>query len=65
MLCLSRRFGESLVIGDDIRITIISGRDGQIRLGIEAPAHVAVDRAEIRARKIANPRNEVTTHASN
>ncbi|SOS36030.1 hypothetical protein CFBP6411_04673 [Pseudomonas syringae group genomosp. 3] len=34
MLCLSRRVGESIVIGDNIKITVISGRDGKIRLGI-------------------------------
>ena len=59
MLCLTRRFGESIVIGDGIVVTVISARDGQIRLGIEAPANVAVDRAEIRQRKIDNPRTEV------
>lgn len=65
MLCLTRRFGESIVIGDGIVVTVISARDGQIRLGIEAPAHVAVDRSEIRLRKIANPRTEVANHAGN
>ncbi|MDY7560179.1 carbon storage regulator [Pseudomonas sp. CCC3.2] len=59
MLCLSRRFGESIVIGDGIKVTVISARDGQVRLGIEAPANVAVDRSEIRERKISNPRAEV------
>ncbi|MEE5136173.1 carbon storage regulator [Pseudomonas alliivorans] len=62
MLCLSRRFGESILIGDDIRVTIISGRDGQIRLGIDAPAEMAVDRSEIRTAKLANPRTEDSRH---
>ncbi|MGQ3824235.1 carbon storage regulator [Pseudomonas alliivorans] len=64
MLCLSRRFGESILIGDDIRVTIISGRDGQIRLGIDAPAELAVDRSEIRAAKLANPRTGSDRHAT-
>ena len=55
MLCLSRRVGESIVIGDNIKITVISGRDGQIRLGIDAPVELAVDRSEVRAAKLATP----------
>ncbi len=64
MLCLSRRFGESIVIGDNIKITVISGRDGQIRLGIDAPAELAVDRSEIRTAKLANPRTGSYRHAT-
>ncbi|MBM0211842.1 carbon storage regulator [Pseudomonas syringae group genomosp. 3] len=64
MLILTRRFGEAIVIGDDIRVTIISGRDGQIRLGIDAPAELAVDRSEIRTAKLANPRNGSDRHAA-
>ncbi|MEE4947042.1 carbon storage regulator [Pseudomonas alliivorans] len=64
MLILTRRFGESIVIGNDIKITVISGRDGQIRLGIDAPAELAVDRSEIRADKLANPRNGSDRHAA-
>lgn len=65
MLILTRRFGESIVIGDGITVTIISARDGQIRLGIDAPADVAVDRSELRLRKLANPRPVEVAHASN
>ncbi|POQ03663.1 carbon storage regulator [Pseudomonas syringae] len=64
MLCLTRRFGESIVIGNNIKITVISGRDGQIRLGIDAPAELAVDRSEIRAAKLANPRTGSDRHAA-
>ncbi|RMR32225.1 putative Carbon storage regulator [Pseudomonas syringae pv. coriandricola] len=64
MLCLTRRFGESIIIGNDIKITVISGRDGQIRLGIDAPAELAVDRSEIRTAKLVNPRNEDSRHVS-
>lgn len=63
MLCLTRRFGESIVIGDGITVTVISTRDGQVRLGIDAPADVAVDRAEVRTAKLANPRQEGRRHA--
>ncbi|EPF68302.1 carbon storage regulator [Pseudomonas syringae] len=54
MLCLSRRVGESIVIGDNIKITVISGRDGKIRLGIDAPVEMAVDRSEVRTAKLAS-----------
>lgn len=64
MLCLTRRFGESIVIGDNIKITVISGRDGQIRLGIDAPADLAVDRSEIRTAKLSNPRTGSDRHAA-
>lgn len=52
MLVLTRRLGETLVIGDEIRITILGVSGNQIRMGIEAPKHVAVDREEIRTRKM-------------
>lgn len=51
MLVLSRRLGEVLKIGDDIEVTILGINCNQVRLGVAAPKHVAVDRAEIRARK--------------
>lgn len=48
MLVLSRRQGEQIVIGDDIVITVVDVRPDAVRLGIEAPRHVAVNRAELR-----------------
>lgn len=47
MLILTRKSGEGLFIGDDIRITILEIRGKQIRLGIEAPTSVVVLREEI------------------
>jgi carbon storage regulator len=47
MLILSRRAGESLTIGDDIVVTIVSINGNQIRLGIAAPREVRVLREEI------------------
>lgn len=47
MLVLSRRAGESIVIGNDVVITILEVRGGQIRLGVDAPRNLAVHRAEI------------------
>jgi carbon storage regulator len=53
MLILMRRFGESIVIEDKIIVTPIGLRDGEVRLAIEAPSSVSVDRSELRLRKIA------------
>jgi carbon storage regulator len=47
MLVLSRRVGESLVIGDDITVTVIEVRGDTVRLGVDAPRHVRVHRAEV------------------
>ena len=47
MLILTRRIGESLKIGDDIRVTMLGVRGNQIRMGIHAPADVPVYRQEI------------------
>lgn len=50
-LILTRRLGESIMIGDDIVVTIFGIKGAQVRLGVTAPPDVAVDREEIRARK--------------
>ncbi len=47
MLVLTRKAGESIVIGNDVVITVLEIRGGQIRIGIDAPREVAVHRAEI------------------
>ena len=51
MLVLSRRAGERLIIGDDIVVTVREIRQDQVKLCIEAPRDVAVDREEIRKLK--------------
>ena len=50
MLVLTRRCGESVTIGPDIRVVVLGVRSGQVRLGIEAPPAVAVHREEVYAR---------------
>ncbi|MFC6288156.1 carbon storage regulator CsrA [Nocardioides sp. GCM10027113] len=49
MLVLSRRAGESVVIGDDVTISILEVRGDVVRVGISAPRSVAVHRAELLA----------------
>ena len=46
MLVLSRRQGEEVVIGDNIRLTVVAIRGTQVRLGITAPPGVAIQREE-------------------
>lgn len=52
MLVLSRRADESLFIGDDIKITVLDIRGGQVRIGITAPDSVKVHREEVYQRII-------------
>jgi carbon storage regulator len=47
MLVLSRRVGESIVIGDDVVVTVLEVRGDVIRIGVDAPRSVAVNRAEL------------------
>jgi carbon storage regulator len=47
MLVLSRRLGENIRIGDDIKVIVLDVRGGQVKLGIEAPTCVQVHRQEI------------------
>ncbi len=48
MLVLSRRVGESIVIGDDVTVTVLEVRGDVVRVGVAAPRHVAVHREELR-----------------
>ncbi len=47
MLVLSRKVGEQIVIGEDIVLTVVDVRGDTVRLGIAAPRHVTVNRAEV------------------
>lgn len=47
MLILTRKVGERLMIGDDIAVTVLSVKGNQVRIGVQAPAEIAVHREEI------------------
>jgi carbon storage regulator len=51
MLVLSRKVGETVVVDNDIRITIVAVYGDKIRLGITAPTSVRVDREEVHERR--------------
>lgn len=50
MLVLSRKIGEVICVGDEVRITVLSVQGQQVRLGITAPRQVHVLRAELQTR---------------
>ena len=51
MLVLSRKLNESIVIADNIVVTIVEVRGDKVRLGIDAPREITVDRSEVHERR--------------
>lgn len=47
MLILTRRISESIIVGDDVKITVLGVKGNQVRLGIDAPKELPVHREEI------------------
>jgi carbon storage regulator len=64
MLVLSRRLGETLIIGDEIKITVLGISGNQVRLGIAAPKEVSVHREEV-YRRIQDEMGQQPTPAVN
>lgn len=57
MLILTRRVGETLMIGDEVSVTVLGVKGNQVRIGVNAPKTVAVHREEIYQR-IQNEKND-------
>ena len=72
MLILTRRTGESLMVGDDVSVTVLTVKGTQVRIGITAPRQVAVHREEIFRRieaeeagkSAASPPGGISPHSS-
>ncbi len=47
MLILTRRIGETLMVGDDVTVTVLGVKGNQVRVGVEAPKEVPVHREEV------------------
>ena len=47
MLILTRRMNETLMVGDDVRVTVLGINGNQVRIGVKAPRHIPVHRKEI------------------
>ena len=56
MLILTRRQAETVVIGDSVRVTVLDIRDGRVRLGVNAPREIIVNREEICEKTRRKPR---------
>ena len=64
MLVLSRKVGEEIVIGDNIRVRVVSVQGNQIRLGFDAPREVSIQRAELLERAERDAAARAATNAS-
>lgn len=53
MLVLTRKAGEQIVIGDGVRLTVVGIGPGRVKIGVEAPPDVRIDRAEVHERVMA------------
>jgi carbon storage regulator len=63
MLVLTRKLNESIIINDDIRITVVGIRGNHVRLGLEAPDSVAIFREELFRRAGADESRETSAAA--
>lgn len=56
MLILTRTVGQSIMIGDDVTVTVLGIKGNQVRIGFTAPKSVCIDREEVYERKKMDPR---------
>jgi carbon storage regulator len=61
MLILTRKTGETITIGDNIQIQVLSVKGGQVRIGVDAPREILVNREEVFERLAVKDEEEVKT----
>ena len=64
MLILTRRVGEALKLGEDITVTVLGVRGNQVRIGIDAPKSVAIQREEIYSTAVTDRIPEIEDESS-
>ena len=65
MLILTRRIGESVLIGDQVKVKVLSVRGNQVRLGIDAPREIRVNRDEVVDQGLRDDREAARARYSN
>ena len=62
MLILTRRVGETLMVGDDVTVTVLGVKGNQVRIGVNAPKEISVHRVEIYMRIQAEKNVQLASH---